>query len=64
MGFNPRTREGCDLTYQLLLHPKGRFNPRTREGCDNQTLLDLRNFSVSIHAPVKGATCQFFQGFE
>ena len=34
LGFNPRTREGCDslASFDKLL-PKG-FNPRTREGCD------------------------------
>ena len=34
------------------------FNPRTREGCDLFSLLfTLIRFQISIHAPVKGATC-------
>ncbi len=55
--FNPRSRTGSDilifLTCGLLLS----FNPRSRTGSD----LDRRNgtssiHSVSIHAPVRGAT--------
>ena len=34
LGFNPRTRKGCDGR----VHPRctgiGSFNPRTRKGCD------------------------------
>ena len=32
--FNPRTREGCDISlkFSFLIHKY--FNPRTREGCD------------------------------
>ena len=34
-GFNPRTREGCDMGLRAQ-ESKGRsFNPRTREGCDD-----------------------------
>ena len=56
--FNPRTREGCDVT-QLFKVTSGlnHFNPRTREGCDDcrqSCPYSLR--SISIHAPVKGAT--------
>ena len=33
------------------------FNPRTREGCDGFFIgIRLFTFSISIHAPVKGAT--------
>ena len=33
------------------------FNPRTREGCDSfLTMPKANKFSISIHAPVKGAT--------
>ena len=33
------------------------FNPRTREGCDRVSRPFLgRQISISIHAPVKGAT--------
>ena len=34
IGFNPRTRKGCD-TYRFLDHFRSNsFNPRTRKGCD------------------------------
>ena len=33
-GFNPRTREGCDLPDGQIRTGRGSFNPRTREGCD------------------------------
>ena len=32
------------------------FNPRSREGSDGQTFIDIIHSSISIHAPVKGAT--------
>jgi len=32
--FNPRTREGCDLTRSVCRYAGSCFNPRTREGCD------------------------------
>ena len=35
------------------------FNPRTREGCDVDILQEGENLlQISIHAPVKGATCR------
>ena len=34
MGFNPRTREGCDSGRAKGQNGIGGFNPRTREGCD------------------------------
>src|SRR5690606_33873887 len=33
-GFNPRTREGCDVTPVARKVMAAGFNPRTREGCD------------------------------
>ena len=57
--FNPRTREGCDSASRRSSQgPSGDFNPRTREGCDAR-LDDIirRANEISIHAPVKGATC-------
>ena len=57
-SFNPRTREGCDLS-SLEFHdcPSLRFNPRTREGCDSNGFgVESCKYRVSIHAPVKGAT--------
>ncbi len=57
--FNPRTREGCDTGSTSGCSIETYFNPRTREGCD---LVDpLRpgaGLCISIHAPVKGATCK------
>ena len=32
--FNPRTREGCDVTAYIMIPILKGFNPRTREGCD------------------------------
>ena len=55
--FNPRTREGCDG--QKRRDPVGsfNFNPRTREGCDGPYRGDeTMTHTISIHAPVKGAT--------
>ena len=57
-GFNPRTREGCDLwgvgnDKRITLG----FNPRTREGCDLEGQAGLLGkVLVSIHAPARGAT--------
>ncbi len=35
LGFNPRTREGCDRPLSRKVEaPDAGFNPRTREGCD------------------------------
>ena len=56
--FNPRTRKGCDQPRPPLLPRSAYFNPRTREACDFDFLLIEINFRrISIHAPVKGATC-------
>ena len=56
--FNPRTREGCDLTIKgTSVRSQLYFNPRTREGCDKLTIFDTQKGAIiSIHAPVKGAT--------
>jgi len=35
LGFNPRTRTGCDLNYLTTLRTTRSFNPRTRTGCDD-----------------------------
>ena len=57
--FNPRTREGCDLRLRKRWEMiRDDFNPRTREGCDQTSDRFLKIESIiSIHAPVKGATC-------
>ena len=55
--FNPRTRKGCDQPRPPLLPRSAYFNPRTREGCDSQAgISGCCLCSISIHAPVKGAT--------
>ena len=54
--FNPRTHEGCDFPYLLLLFDALCFNPRTHEGCDMIMNFSWRTQSVSIHAPTRGAT--------
>ncbi len=59
--FNPRTREGCDKPFQGFFPCQWYFNPRTREGCDPYGADILKCYlSISIHAPVKGATCPLY----
>ena len=61
--FNPRTREGCDVLDVLYGVLARHFNPRTREGCDVPGGASCRDgFVISIHAPVKGATCMAKRG--
>ncbi len=61
-GFNPRAREGRDpYGKEVPAQPAG-FNPRAREGRDiiangNSNIIA----TVSIHAPVKGATSKGIQ---
>ena len=57
VGFNPRTREGCDPGQVDTGVVPACFNPRTREGCDarSHSIQQVYN-TVSTHAPVKGAT--------
>ena len=55
-NFNPRSREGSDLTWQRGNSCFPNFNPRSREGSDLD-LGDLGNkLIISIHAPARGAT--------
>ena len=56
-NFNPRSREGSDGKTLQQISDECDFNPRSREGSDisADTLLDTG--IISIHAPVKGATC-------
>ena len=54
--FNPRSREGSDLTFIISAHLSSDFNPRSREGSDNEALCEMRDTDISIHAPAKGAT--------
>ena len=34
VGFNPRTRVGCDQVFSRQVALDNSFNPRTRVGCD------------------------------
>ena len=58
-NFNPRSREGSDFGPAGKRFALSDFNPRSREGSDvvlaNVYALTV---TISIHAPVKGATCQ------
>ena len=56
LGFNPRTRVGCDHPISISLRKERCFNPRTRVGCDGWLSKILFAQCVSIHAPVWGAT--------
>ncbi len=56
LGFNPRPREGGDLRYDQAEITEACFNPRPREGGDKKDGIQVIPVSVSIHAPVRGAT--------
>ncbi|VDA98958.1 Octaprenyl diphosphate synthase / Dimethylallyltransferase / (2E,6E)-farnesyl diphosphate synthase / Geranylgeranyl pyrophosphate synthetase [Olavius algarvensis spirochete endosymbiont] len=56
LGFNPRTREGCDVISTAPRRLDDSFNPRTREGCDEGRRIFCDGPVVSIHAPARGAT--------
>ena len=55
-GFNSRTRKGCDAKKHSGAGGKSGFNSRTRKGCDDSSTAIFAVGTVSIHAPVKGAT--------
>ena len=56
-GFNPRARDGRDMATHHLQKSLPCFNPRARDGRDvDELVFDLNDGSVSIHAPVMGAT--------
>ena len=55
--FNPRSREGSDTTNHRSRSAVSYFNPRSREGSDGiSKFLHRLRLTISIHAPVKGAT--------
>jgi len=56
ISFNPRTPAGCDETCQAPTTAIPSFNPRTPAGCDICLLRHTGRISVSIHAPLRGAT--------
>ena len=62
VGFNPRTRTGCDWRYYVTASVfKYRFNPRTRTGCDIRAQAWTLPTGVSTHAPARGATVFILQ---
>ncbi len=64
MSFNPRAREGRDAALGgEIVKDYISFNPRAREGRDMTALDELQGeLTVSIHAPVKGATKHLCSG--
>ena len=54
--FNPRSREGSDYTCVLSPVCFLNFNPRSREGSDDRSARGVKIMTISIHAPVRGAT--------
>ena len=55
--FNPRSREGSDQIQREAWDYGEDFNPRSREGSDVLTMQQFPAiFSISIHAPARGAT--------
>ena len=56
MCFNPRTREGCDVTRILHLHDKDVSIHAPVRGATDKSRLVAIIIYVSIHAPVRGAT--------
>ena len=56
INFNPRSREGSDSTSAVLMTTSSNFNPRSREGSDVNPDPSGSLFSISIHAPARGAT--------
>ena len=55
--FNPRSREGSDLSNFIPNVFFINFNPRSREGSDATIPTNCNRYDrISIHAPAKGAT--------
>ena len=55
--FNPRSREGSDVSNSYPVLSASHFNPRSREGSDRSICSrESAGSSISIHAPAKGAT--------
>ena len=55
-NFNPRSREGSDVTNVEKEFSSHYFNPRSREGSDDDFIIKWRSIFISIHAPARGAT--------
>ena len=54
--FNPRSREGSDVTVIVACAIPDYFNPRSREGSDSIITAIVQYIAISIHAPARGAT--------
>ena len=54
--FNPRSRKGNDLRYNLCSQELSCFNPRSRKGNDCIPYLHESHHLVSIHVPARGTT--------
>ena len=61
--FNPRSREGSDLWYDVHRPGERHFNPRSREGSDLDPAVWLAGEIISIRAPARGATRSRFKHF-
>jgi len=61
LGFNPRTRTGCDLRPCINLPASPGFNPRTRTGCDLTKPLHIQPDSFqSTHPHGVRHACFFY----
>ena len=54
--FNPRSREGSDVSVLNTSETQRHFNPRSREGSDISFSDKTSTVFISIRAPAKGAT--------
>ena len=58
--FNPRSREGSDFVAASQPFNPVYFNPRSREGSDLADSEKEKLTIISIHAPARGATSEYF----
>ena len=54
--FNPRSHKGSDSSNPFLYQRFLYFNPRSHKGSDAILVLSDVSFTISIHAPTRGAT--------
>ena len=54
--FNPRSHEGSDCNSNKKTEVRTYFNPRSHEGSDEAILPLAEFYTISIHAPTRGAT--------
>ena len=58
LNFNPRSHERSDSVSPLNVNKFEYFNPRSHERSDDTAPEGIRQYSISIHAPTRGATEQ------